>query len=264
MRGKAENKKWPQMGDFEAGIASTTLESWEDFHSFVTDGEFKRSHWIFRGQRRSEWPLESTLARMLRNCQNVDTVVKQHRKQFQSAICGRRGSNPPPLKGSSLWALGQHHGLATELLDWTASPYVALFFAYAESKPDDTDERIVFALNQAIVSDASKDKPVGLQIEIVKPLSDENARLISQAGAFITWKPFTEDLERLIRNHFRSELVLALVKIRLPSKDRLDCLKALNRMNINYATLFPDLTGASRHCNLGLEIPNYTVSGFEV
>jgi len=39
--------------------------------------------------------------------------------------------------------------------------------------------------------------------------------------------------------------------------DRNDFLRFLNRMNINYLSLFPDLDGAAKHCNMRLEIDNY-------
>ena len=43
------------------------------------------------------------------------------------------------------WAIGQHHGLKTPLLDWTKDPYKAVFFALGERKEKD-DKRIVFGL----------------------------------------------------------------------------------------------------------------------
>ena len=47
------------------------------------------------------------------------------------------------------------------------------------------------------------------------------------------------------------------MKFVLPNDDREEALSGLNRMNINYSTLFPDLYGASRHCNLTLQLPDY-------
>ncbi len=50
---------------------------------------------------------------------------------------------------------------------------------------------------------------------------------------------------------------LTLLKCLVPDIDRSRCLQLLNRMNINPLSLFPDLTGASRYCNLHSEIENY-------
>ena len=48
-----------------------------------------------------------------------------------------------------------------------------------------------------------------------------------------------------------------LIRITIPNKDRIDCLRSLNRMNINHLTLFPDLYGASRFCNHHAATKNY-------
>ena len=40
-------------------------------------------------------------------------------------------------------------------------------------------------------------------------------------------------------------------------EDRSSFLRFLNRMNINYLSLFPDLEGAAKYCNMQLEIDNY-------
>ncbi|UCE47464.1 MAG: hypothetical protein JSW47_17935, partial [Phycisphaerales bacterium] len=48
------------------------------------------------------------------------------------------------------------------------------------------------------------------------------------------------------------------IKFKIPDRDRDACLKALNRMNINHMTLFPDLYGASEYCNMDLQIDYYS------
>jgi len=209
------------MGDFDEGVASTELARWEDFHQVVSDPCFNSAEWLFRGQRNSTWLLESSLTRVLKKRQgDADSIVTEHLKQFQYAIRGRRGPNPPNLTdGSSLWPLGQHHGLTTPLLDWTTSPYVALFFAYAESEVDDTDYRLVFALNTSTLGFFSRKEPSEPAIEIVKPLSDENARLINQAAVF-TVLPLKMDLETWVRRRFNAKCELVLTKIAVPNKDR--------------------------------------------
>jgi hypothetical protein len=133
--------------EFDNGFKTLELDSWESFGEFVSLN-YDLKGYIFRGQRRSTWQLLPGLTRMLK--EKGKTLGPEHLSQqlfrFRLAIRGR--INLPErelLSSSELWSIGQHHGLGTPLLDWTASPLIAGFFAFAEPD-DDSDKRSVYAL----------------------------------------------------------------------------------------------------------------------
>jgi hypothetical protein len=99
--------------------------------------------------------------------------------------------------------------------------------------------------------------PASPELVLVRPLSDDNHRLVNQGGLFTRLKS-EESLESwVMNNHPESDDGMSLLKILIPNDDRDLCLRTLNRMNINPLSLFPDLTGASRYCNLVSEVDNY-------
>jgi len=159
------------------------------------------------------------------------------------------------------WALGQHFGLATPLLDWTRSPFAAAYFAFEGISPDPTEYRVVYALNQTAVENKNEELLNGESheqgrlpiIEFFDPMSDENPRLVNQGGCF-TRAPIGTPIEDIITSTFEDSPAPVLLRIEIPNSDRVSCLRALNRMNINHLSLFPDLGGASRSTNLRLEL----------
>lgn len=260
----------------EDGVLTVHLKHWRWFDDFLREFIITNTGYIFRGHACAEWKLESTLDRLLRAQGRLAdaNARQQHLETFRLAARGRRGAHPPLLETENdWWALGQHHGLATPLLDWTRSPYVAAYFAYAPSPAQGTKRRVVYALQEQIVHKYCNGgtgilgfsgmlKPPGgaigdtERISTFIPYSDENARLVSQSGLF-TRGPEGEDIESWVARHFAGIKKGILVKVTAPENDRNDALRALNRMNINHLSLFPDLFGSSRHCNLSLAIPDY-------
>ena len=252
------------------GIWTARLHSWKYFNDYIRQEMLDYRTFIWRGQRRSDWTLQSTLGRKLEKKSKVQKFLKEHGhlENFKYAVRGRRGPNPPVLETENdWWALGQHFGLDTPLLDWSASPFVGAFFAFSNTGTKQTTKRIVYALSQNLMKQANarakkKHKEEKLKgkpslIEFIRPLSDENARLVNQGGLF-TRTSIDIDIETWVKNNFDKDLkYVTLLKIEIPNKDRALCLRSLNRMNINHLTLFPDLTGASTYANMDLEIKNY-------
>jgi hypothetical protein len=244
---------------------------YERITKLTADTDAPYTSLVFRGHRRIDWKLEPRLDRELRKIGKLKWpgIREDHLGRFKYAMRGRRGSNPArDLPDDEWWSLGQHHGLDTPLLDWTASPFVAAYFAYCEEKPQDekrscSDRRCIFALCQNSVEMMNEKLEKGMRagekrktVKFVRPLTDENPRLVSQAGLF-THAPDGVLVEVWIKEHFASSISPQLLKITFPESDREMALRSLNLMNINHLTLFPDSYGASKVCNFRLRIPHY-------
>lgn len=261
MAGKAHFKQI----DFHDGIQTMELSSWKWFADYIQKELVDYKTYVFRGQRKSLWNLQSTLDRAIRHTRLNPTRFNygQYLLQFQSAARGRRGINPQSLEENDWWALGQHHGLPTPLLDWTESPFLALFFAFIKPRERSTDQRAVWAISRSSVERKTKElakaTPPAEGVSFVFPFTDENARLVNQRGLF-TRTPHGMALDEWVKNSYKGEpKSCILIKIVIPERktDRVDCLKFLNRMNINHLTLFPDLYGSGKFCTMSLEIRNY-------
>jgi len=252
------------------GVYYVKLRSWRGFYSFINETLPNPHDYIFRGQRISSWKLESSLDRALKTLgqqANSARLATQHLHEFRLAIRGRRGVNPKELREREQWALGQHYGLWTPLLDWTESPFAALYFAFEDPNPAEKGERAVFALSRSLVqlksvSIAQKQVDSAARpdiIEIITPMTDENARLVSQGGLF-TRGTFGVDIETWVNANFQvGSANPALAKIVVPEKkgDRFEILRTLNRMNINHRSLFPDISGSAKFCNMRLSVAGY-------
>jgi hypothetical protein len=247
------------------GVYNVEVTAWKYYVELINTEFLEYSGYIYRGQREQSWHLEPTLDREVRELDKTKEKDIQERllSDFQMSTRGRIKQDRKKITPDEWWALGQHYGLPTPLLDWTWSPYVAAFFAFHEDTAKE-EHVAVWALhehsikekgNKAGELDAKSVEEIS-SLYVFNPEMDENIRLISQAGVF-TRAPLLVPVEKWIQEQFKGCNKPVLSKILIPRKDREKALIALNRMRINYLTLFPDLEGSSRHCRLSLSIDAY-------
>ena len=162
----------------------------------------------------------------------------------------------------------QHHGAPTRLLDLTKSPFVASFFAFEQCEFMDNSHVAVWCINIEHLKTKSLEifsSDFGEDLKETDNLINEklfekvfyknntslvfpvepfrmNRRYSLQQSIFvstgISHKPLMEQLQFL-----GDDMKKAVVKIEIPSKYKNEALRNLQTMNLNRASLFPDLDG---------------------
>lgn len=251
------------------------FDDWQEFREFVEEEFAYDKSYVFRGHRDANWPLQTTLDRLINKLPKKlrkENVLQNHLQRFRNAIRGKRGTNPSPLKtDDEFWSLGQHYGLATPLLDWSLSPFIATYFAFTSSKAPTCEKRCLWALKTLAVKEASnaisaeygayspEDKEKYFEksrapiVTFVDPSIEDNPRIINQAGLF-TRGPVLTNLEDWFSKFLKDYKRVGLYKITLPDSERETVLAALDQMNINALSLFPDISGACLYCNETLSV----------
>lgn len=246
-----------------ATFETESCENWHDLHLRIDDYFTHYDGYIFRGQADADWHLESSLTRAISKTYPVaksaqmGRLAAQHLEMFKRNIRGRCSLDLESSSDEKLWALGQHFGLYTPLLDWSRSPYVALFFSLVG--PCKSGRRALWAIFQSDIEDLWPAKGKAKGIRVVQPLGHDNQRLVNQNGLFLDI-PVGKSADSLIKSAKEMEWV-TMYKIDFPESIRNDVRAALNNMNINHASLFPDLGGSSLFANFQLEIQPHLESG---
>lgn len=259
--------------EFSGRIPVTRLEHWSDYTKLLESDFFNQhdTQFVFRGHRRHDWAMTPTLGRLTPNGIVTQELANEQIELFRKAIRGRIADHSllddeNEREADELWSIGQHHGLMTPLLDWTYSPYVALFFAFAKQDRNDEKDnpyRAIYILNKSFISDDE----ICPDIRVFEPRKDDHGRLVSQAGLF-TFSPFDATIENKLIEVLTSEdfeddelknaseeeqaaiLAKYICKVYIKNEDQQSCLKHLRRMNVHHASLFPDLIGAADYCNI--------------
>ncbi len=159
------------------------IESWADLNSSITKLIEKHDGMplVWRGAANSKWGLHSSLFRKAMETNGIkppslarknpyskwpteDQLVKAEKKFLEIARNDWRLDGKPALE---IFAMLQHHGAPTRLLDVTLNPYIAAWFAVDQDMSDQLADGRLFALaTKAPKHPTSRQDAEGIEAQI--------------------------------------------------------------------------------------------------
>jgi len=240
-----------------------TLKSWEEFESKIEALGKKLQYLrpLFRGQKKSEWSLDTTLERS----GAVDYSVEKYFRNIISArrkvetVTGKKWEVSEDFKqdenyvyapqGYEFMVYLRHHGFPSPLLDWSRSPYIAAFFAFHHADPKISEFVAIFEYIEDIgfgkLSDRSESR-----ISTCGPwISTDKRHFLQQSEYTVCRKQvrnpngtfgdiYTKHQDVFARGDEEQDI---LTKYLIPSSERERVLRKLQLMNITSYSLFESI-----------------------
>jgi hypothetical protein len=209
-------------------VVTKTVSTFVEFHQSIEAELFT----TFRGVSRHDYPLIPRIGR-----DRTADVARHLEKDFIDLF--KRWSIPylerMPDDEWEWLTVAQHHGVPTRLLDWTANPLVALYFAVRGHLDVDG---AVYCMESRLIVDPDVFKDPLMMPHAARYLPRRVlARIASQASTLTLFADPTTAFESHI----------PCTKLVVKSDAKRPLRQTLHTYGINEQSLFPDLDGLGRH-----------------
>lgn len=174
----------------------------------------------------------------------------------------------------------QHYGAPTRLIDFTESPYIALYFALEAYNPILKNDLAIYAIDYNSIMDESlayisrrdsgfkktRHEIIGKQDELFDDVVDRfsyevvwiteplelNARIDRQSGTFL----ISGDKEKRIEDLLASNMYknVQIKKFIIPNFIYVNIYALLRKMNINAKTIYGDLGGLAKSIKMDMQV----------
>ena len=232
--------------------------NWNKFKEIASDDVAEDDAYIYRGQSDATWTLKSSLFRteIVSKPSNIVGYVNYILPQVQEPVeaWSGRSWNLADYHGlAEFIAFLQHNGFPTPLLDFTASPYIAAYFAFEGIDHFDpkSEEVSIYRFNKRLwgkkISDKTDIADTNPKVSIIKPYVRGNHKMSLQQGLFLYAN--ISDIEAHIRGHEEFEGQY-LLKYTIDVEERPRVIKELSLMGISAVQLSPSIESV---CKKALE-----------
>lgn len=217
------------------------IQSLSEYLSIISALEFhERGLLLFRGQGVNK-PLLPGIGRATQGM-GLMALSKEKNLLEQMRLMGASMLPPGDLSALDLMVVAQHFGLKTRLLDWSANPLVAMYFACGAADRNDAFVYVISVAGRIAADPYDHDPRVFERVVVIQPRLN-NARVTAQDGWFTVHPYSLSDKAFIPVAEHEGHIVT------IPGKLKSRLMKEIGTLGFTSRSMFPDLQGLAQYLN---------------